>query len=119
MSEATYLLIGTEALAKMKPTAILINTAHRPIVDPDALYHALKGGIICFAALDVTEPEPIPMDHPLFTLQSLIIASHIASASVKTRRKMIQMSIDNLLAGLRGEHLLNCVNLEVYASGAS
>jgi len=117
LSEATYHLIGTQALAKMKPTAILINTARGPIVDPDALYHALKDGVICYAALDVTEPEPISMDHPLLTLPNLIIAPHIASASVKTRGKMIQMSIDNLLAGLRGERLPNCVNREVYTSG--
>ena len=117
LNEATYHLIGTEALAKMKPTAILINTARGPIVDPDALYHALKDGVICYAALDVTEPEPIPMEHPLLTLQNLIIAPHIASASVKTRGKMIQMSIDNLLAGVRGERLPNCVNPEVYTSG--
>jgi glyoxylate reductase len=119
LTEATYHLIGTKALAKMKPTAILINTARGPIVDPDALYRALKDGVICYAALDVTEPEPIPMDHPLLTLPNLIITPHIASASVKTRGKMIQMSIDNLLAGLRGEHLPNCVNPEVYISGAS
>jgi glyoxylate reductase len=118
LSEATYHLIGTEALAKMKPTAILINTARGPIVDPEALYHALKDSVICYAALDVTEPEPIPMDHPLLTLPNIIIAPHIASASVKTRGKMIQMSIDNLLAGLRGERLPNCVNPEVYTSGA-
>jgi glyoxylate reductase len=118
LSEATYHLIGTEALAKMKPTAILINTARGPIVDPEALYRALKDGVICYAALDVTEPEPIPMDHPLLTLPNIIIAPHIASASVKTRGKMIQMSIDNLLAGLRGERLPNCVNPEVYTSGA-
>ena len=118
LSRATYHLIGTEALAKMKPTAILINTARGPIVDPDALYHALKDGVICYAALDVTEPEPIPMDHPLLTLQNLIVAPHIASASVKTRGKMIQMSIDNLLAGLKGERLPNCVNPEVYTPGA-
>jgi glyoxylate reductase len=114
LSEETYHLIGVEAFDKMKPTAILINTARGPIVDPDALYHALKDGIILYAALDVTEPEPIPMDHPLLTLQNLIIAPHIASASVVTRGKMIQMSIDNLLAGLKEERLPNCVNPEVY-----
>jgi glyoxylate reductase len=114
LSQETYHLIGTEALAKMKPTAILINTARGPIVDPLALYQALKDGVIGYAALDVTEPEPVPMDHPLLTLPNLIIAPHIASASVVTRGKMIQMSIDNLLAGLRGERLPNCVNREVY-----
>jgi len=116
LSKETYHLIGEEALVKMKPTATLINTARGPVVDPDALYHALKDGRISCAALDVTDPEPVPPDHPLLTLQNLIITPHIASASVETRGKMIQMSIDNLLAGLRGERLPNCVNPEVYAS---
>ena len=119
LSPETHHLIRTEALGKMKPTAILINTARGPIVDPDALYQALKDGVIAYAALDVTEPEPIPMDHPLLTLPNLIIAPHIASASVETRGKMIQMSINNLLAGLRGEHLPNCVNPEVYTASST
>lgn len=119
LSQETYHLIGTDALAKMKPTAILINTARGPIVDPDALYHALKERIIGYAALDVTEPEPIPLGHPLLTLPNLVIAPHIASASVETRGKMIQMSIDNLLAGLRGERLPNCVNPEIYPTNPS
>jgi len=117
LSQETVHLIGTETLAKMKPSAILINTARGPIVDPDALYRALKDGVISYAALDVTEPEPIPMDHPLLTLPNIIIAPHIASASVETRGKMIQMSVDNLLAGLKEERLPNCVNPEVYTSG--
>jgi len=114
LSEKTYHLIEANALAKMKPTAILINSARGPVVDPDALYAALKKGDIRFAALDVTEPEPIPMDHPLLTLDNVIITPHIASASVATRSKMAQMAAENLIAGLKGERLPNCINPAVY-----
>ena len=97
----------------MKPTAILINSARGPVVDPDALYNALKEGVVSFAALDVTEPEPITMDDPLLTLENIIIAPHIASASVATRTKMANMAAANLIAGLKGEMPPNCVNPEV------
>ena len=106
----TYHLIGEKELAMMKSTAILINTARGPLVDPKALHQALKNGIIAAAALDVTEPEPIASDDPLLELDNLIIAPHIASASVATRARMSMMAADNLLAGLRGEIPPNCVN---------
>jgi glyoxylate reductase len=107
-------LIGAEALSKMKTEAVLINTARGPIVDPDALYEALKQRRIFAAALDVTEPEPLPLEHPLYTLDNLIIAPHIASASRATRDKMAMMAAQNLIAGLKGERLPNCVNPQVY-----
>ncbi|MCU0510654.1 MAG: D-glycerate dehydrogenase, partial [Anaerolineae bacterium] len=103
-----------ERLALMKPTAILINTARGPVVDPGALYEALSERRIFAAALDVTDPEPLPMDSPLLTLDNLIVVPHIASASVATRQKMSLMAAQNLLAGVRGERLPNCVNPEVY-----
>ncbi|PKO24212.1 MAG: D-glycerate dehydrogenase, partial [Chloroflexi bacterium HGW-Chloroflexi-1] len=114
LTEETHHLIDQDALARMKPTAILINTARGPIVDLDALYQALRTGTIGYAALDVTEPEPIPADSPLLTLDNVIVAPHIASGSVATRGKMAQMAAANLIAGLRGERLPNCVNPEVY-----
>jgi glyoxylate reductase len=114
LTEATHHLIDSAALAKMKPTAILINTARGPVVDPDALYLALKNGVIRYAALDVTEPEPLPADHPLLTIDNLIVTPHIASASVETRGKMVGMAVSNLAAGLKDERLPNCVNPEVY-----
>ena len=113
LTEQTYHLINADALARMKSSAILINTARGPVVDPEALCRALKKGLIDFAALDVTEPEPIPLDSPLLELDNIIIAPHIASASRATRDKMAQMAANNLLAGLRGESLPNCVNPEV------
>jgi glyoxylate reductase len=106
--------MNRERLALMKPTAILINTARGPVVDPVALYEALSARRIFAAALDVTDPEPLPMDSPLLTLDNIIIVPHIASASVATRQKMSLMAAQNLLAGLRGERLPNCVNPEVY-----
>ena len=94
----------------MKKTAVLINTSRGPVVDQRALYEALKTGQIFAAGLDVTEVEPIPMDDPLLTLDNVIIAPHIGSASFATRTKMAFMAVENLLAGLRGELPPNCVN---------
>ena len=107
-------MMNAEAFAKMKPEAVLVNTSRGPVVDMDALYHALKDGEIFAAALDVTTPEPIPMDSPLLELENLIIVPHIASASKVTREKMSIMAAENLIAGLKGERLPTCVNPEVY-----
>ncbi len=107
-------LIGRAELEMMKPTAVLVNAARGPVIDHDALYDALKDGEIGAAALDVTEPEPLPADHPLLTLDNCIVAPHVASASVATRRLMSIMAAENLIAGLRGERMANCVNPEVY-----
>ncbi len=114
LNAQTECLFNAETLAKMKPTAILINTARGPIVDADALYHALKSKKIRAAALDVTEPEPLPPGSPLLTLPNCLIVPHIASASVATRGKMAELAAHNLLAGLKGEPLPVCVNPEVY-----
>jgi phosphoglycerate dehydrogenase-like enzyme len=101
-------------LAKMKRSAILVNAARGPVVDPDALYDALKNGVIAGAALDVTEPEPIAGDHKLLSLPNCLVVPHIATASVATRRKMTDIAADNLFAGVKGEPLPSCVNPEVY-----
>lgn len=107
-------LMDAEALSKMKPTAVLINTSRGPVVDHDALYTALKERRIFAAGLDVTDPEPLPMDHPLLSLENLVIAPHIASASVTARGNMAWMAAQNLIAGLKRERLPNCVNSQVY-----
>ena len=112
--DETYHLINDGAFQKMKQTAVLINTARGPVVDPDALFRALTNGEVAAAALDVTDPEPIPMDSPLLTLDNLIIAPHIASGSVATRNKMATMAAANLIAGIKGERLPYCTNPEVY-----
>ena len=111
---STRHLFSTAQFKQMKPTAVLINTARGPIVDPHALYAALRDGEIGYAALDVTEPEPIPLADPLLTLDNCLIVPHIGSASAATRAKMSAMAAANLIAGLRGERLPTPVNPEVY-----
>ena len=110
----THHLINSEALSKMKPNAILVNTSRGPVVDLDALYEALKFKRIFAAGLDVTDPEPLPLDHPLLNLDNIVIMPHIASASKVARDKMSWIAAKNLIAGLKGEHLPNCVNPQVY-----
>lgn len=113
LTRETHHLISTAELAKMKPTAVLINTARGPVVDAQALYEALRDGKLAAAGLDVTEPEPITLDDPLLTLPNCIIAPHIASGSVATRDKMAEIAAANLIAGLHGARLLHCVNPKV------
>jgi len=112
LSEETYHLIGKRELKLMRETAILINDARGPIVDNMALYEALRDGDILAAGLDVTEPEPLPVDHPLLTLDNVIVVPHIGSGSVYTRGLMARMAAENLLAGLKGEMPPNPVNPE-------
>lgn len=114
----TRTLIGAAELAMMKPTAILVNTARGQVVDQKALYLALKSGQIAAAALDVFETEPIPADDPLLSLDNVVITPHIGSASLATRTRMAVMAAENLVAGLRGEPLPNCVNPGVHARGS-
>ena len=114
LNAQTLHMFDEVAFSKMKPSAILINTARGSVVEPSALYAALKSGQIAFAAIDVCEPEPIPLDSPLLELENLIITPHIASASRLTREKMATMAAENLIAGLKGERLPYCANPEVY-----
>ena len=109
LTDETRGLIGRDALAKMKPTATLTNIARGPVVNMMALHEALSTGRIYSAALDVTDPEPLPRDHPLLALDNITILPHLGSATVQTRRKMAELSVENLLRGLRGEPLLHTV----------
>ncbi|MGC4189709.1 MAG: D-glycerate dehydrogenase [Thermomicrobiales bacterium] len=106
----TYQLIGKRELDLMKPTAILVNAARGRVVDTDALLEALQNGTITAAGLDVSDPEPIPADHPLVHLPNCVIAPHIASATVETRDNMATMAARNLVAVLHGEHPEAIVN---------
>ena len=110
----THHLIGEAALRRMKPGAILINAARGEIVDTEALVRALRQGWIAGAALDVTDPEPIPADHPLVGLPNCTVVPHIGSATVWARDRMAAVAANNLLAALRGERLPRCANAEVY-----
>ncbi|HXV71792.1 MAG TPA: D-glycerate dehydrogenase [Acidimicrobiia bacterium] len=105
LDDTTRGLIGAEELSRMKPTAYLVNIARGPIVDTDALVVALRRGEIAGAALDVTDPEPLPGDHPLLMLDNCLVVPHIGSASVRTRTEMARLAIDNLIAGLDGREL--------------
>ena len=116
LTPETHHLIGEEELAAMKPTGILINTSRGPVVDSKALYNAVKEGRIGGVALDVTEPEPLPADDSLLGLDNVVVTPHIGSASVGSRRGMSRLAADNLLAGVKGEPLPDCVNPEVYGS---
>jgi lactate dehydrogenase-like 2-hydroxyacid dehydrogenase len=107
-------LIGGSELAAMKPTAYLVNTARGAIVDTDALVSALHAGRIAGAALDVTDPEPLPAGHPLTLAPRLLVVPHMASATHATREAMADMAVDNLVAGLAGERMPHCANPEVY-----
>ncbi len=117
LSDVTRGLMNAEHLGWMKPTAVLVNTARGPVVDSMALHDALRDGTIAAAALDVTDPEPLPADHPLLSLDNCLVVPHIASASRPTRGRMAAMAAANLLAGLRGERLPTPVNPEVYEPG--
>lgn len=113
LTPETRHLMNTEAFAKMKSTSVLINTARGGVVDQEALYHALKAGQISYAALDVTDPEPLPANHALLSLPNCLIVPHIASSSLTTRNRMASMAAANLEAGLKGEPLPYCVNPQV------
>ncbi len=110
---STHHLIDRRSLALMKPRAVLINTARGAVVDPDALYDILAAGRIYAAAMDVTEPEPIPPDHQLLSLPNCLVTSHIASATFKTRDEMCELAARNILAVLHGERPLTPINPDV------
>jgi len=103
-------LIGDEAMRRMKPTAYLINTSRGPVVDTEALARGLHAGEIAGAALDVTDPEPLPGNHPLLQAPGILVLPHIASATHATRERMADMAVDNLLAGLAGKPMPNQAN---------
>lgn len=115
LNEKTRGMIGTEQLRKMKRHAVLINSARGPLIDQKALYEALKTGTIFAAGLDVTDPEPPSMEDPLLKLPNVVIAPHIASATIGTRNAMAEICADNLIAGITGQKLPAWVNPEVDA----
>ena len=114
LRDDTRRLIGADELRAMKDTAILVNTARGALIDTIALIKALEEGWIAGAALDVTDPEPLPPDHPLLSAPNVLVVPHMASASHATREAMANMAVDNLLAGLAGERMPHCANPQVY-----
>jgi len=115
LTSETKNLIDKAAFQKMKETAVLINAARGAVVDQKALQHALESGQIRAAGLDVTNPEPLPPDHPLYQLDNCLITPHIGSATYNTRKTMAEIAIDNLRAGIEGRELLHCANPDIYS----
>ncbi len=114
LNDETRHLFNGDTLARMKPGAILINTSRGSLIDQHALTDALGRGRLAGAALDVTDPEPMPPDDPLLALPNVVVTPHMSSASVRARDRMAVIAAENLLAGLRGECLPHCVNPQVY-----
>jgi lactate dehydrogenase-like 2-hydroxyacid dehydrogenase len=102
LTAETHHLFDAAVLRQMRPTAYLVNTARGPVVEPAALYQALAERWIAGAALDVTEPEPMPADHPLLTLPNCLVVPHVGSASVATRTRMATLAAENVLDVLAG-----------------
>ena len=119
LNNETQHLVNAQFLEKMKSNAVLVNTSRGGVVDQAALYRALKSHKIFAAALDVTDPEPLRMDSPLLGLENCIIVPHLGSATPNTRGQMALLAAQNLVAGLKGERLPNCVNPVVYQSNSS
>lgn len=115
LTDETRYMVDDEAFAQMKETALLVNVARGPVVDPKALHRALSGHRIKGAALDVTDPEPITADDPLLTLDNIIIAPHVATGTWECRRLMTEMAVGNLLRGLKGQPLFSYANPDVKA----
>ena len=108
-------LIGERELRSMKPTAVLVNTARGELVDTRALVSALREGWIAGAGLDVTDPEPLPPDHPLLATGRAVVTPHVGSASRRTRELMADMAVENLAYALRGDRMPHLANPEVAA----
>jgi glyoxylate reductase len=115
LSAETHHLIDAGALAAMKAGAILVNTARGAIVEQSALAHALRSGQLAAAALDVTDPEPLPRDDPLLQAPNLIVLPHLGSATRRTRERMAELAAENVRAGLAGEPLPHQVQMSVQA----
>ncbi len=98
-------LIGARELALMREGAFLVNVARGPVIDTDALVEALRARRLAGAALDVTDPEPLPREHPLNAMANVVQSPHVGTSTVDTRLVMARMALDNLLAGLEGREL--------------
>ena len=114
LNNSTRDLIDEKAFKLMRKNAIVINAARGQTINTDALTKALQEGWIAGAALDATDPEPLPSHHPLFDMPNCLITPHIGSATRTTRKRMAEMACENLLAGLNGKKLPYCANPEVY-----
>lgn len=110
LTRETRHLFNREAFRQMKTSAIFINAARGAVVDEQALYEALVAGEIAAAGLDVFEKEPVAADHPLLSLPNVVALPHIGSATYETRRAMMTLARDNIIAVLEGRSPLTPVN---------
>jgi len=108
LTPETHRLMNRERLFAMRPGSILINTARGGLVDTEALVEALRGHLFG-AGLDVTDPEPLPPGHPLYTLPNAVITPHLGSAGRRTRERMAEVAVENLLFALEGREPPNPV----------
>jgi glyoxylate reductase len=115
LNDTTRGMFDLAAFRKMKRTAVFVNTARGPIVNQADLYIALRDGLIFAAGLDVTDPEPPSVADPLLHLPNVVVAPHIASATVASRNGMAEIAADNLTLGLEGKPLRSWVNPEVHS----
>ena len=109
-NDQTYHLFGEKEFNLMKKSAIIVNTARGPIIDMESLYVALKNNQIAGAALDVTEPEPIPNNHPILSLENFVVTPHIGSASIETRKKMAIAAARNIESYLLNKTIPSSIN---------
>ena len=112
-------IFNAAAFARMRPGSYFINIARGGLVDTTALYEALRDGHLAYAGLDVTDPEPLPRDHPLLTLHNVVVIPHMGTSTIETRDEMLQLAVSNVIAALRGEPLPTPVDLPAARVSAS
>ena len=103
LNPTTKGMFNKEAFAKMKDGARIVNISRGAVIDTEAMYEALLSGKLAYAAMDVTDPEPLPGDHKLLSLPNVTVTPHMASATTETRDAMALLTVDNILAGLEGK----------------
>lgn len=103
LNPTTKGMFNKEAFAKMKDGARIVNISRGAVIDTEAMYEALLSGKLAHAAMDVTDPEPLPGDHKLLSLPNVTVTPHMASATTETRDAMALLTVDNILAGLEGK----------------
>ena len=106
LNPTTKGMFNKEAFAKMKDGARIVNISRGAVIDTEAMYEALLSGKLAHAAMDVTDPEPLPGDHKLLSLPNVTVTPHMASATTETRDAMALLTVDNILAGLEGKPML-------------
>ena len=119
LTDASRGMFDATRFAQMKPGAVFVNTARGGLVDQEALLAALDAGTLAGAGLDVTEPEPLPVDHPLLGRDDVVVTPHVASATADGKVRILEAAIDQALTVIRGERPAHPDNPEVWDRGAA